>query len=105
MPVTCTTESVIYKISCKRCVDFVYIGETKRQFHERFADHRGYVKRKELEQVCGKHFNLKNHKYEDMIPTIIEQVRPTNDEALRLRREKYWINQYQSFEFGANRRS
>ena len=105
MPVTCTTESVIYKISCKRCVDFVYIGETKRQFCERFADHRGYVKRKELEQVCGKHFNLKNHKYEDMIPTIIEQVRPTNDEALRLRREKYWINQYQSFEFGANRRS
>ena len=102
MPVTCTTKNVIYKISCKKCIDFVYIGETKRHFCDRFADHRSYVNRKKLEQACGKHFNSKNHKASDMLPTIIEQVRPTNDEALRLRREKFWIYQYQSVEFGAN---
>ena len=102
-PVTCTTKNVIYKISCKRCPDFVYIGETKRRFCDRFSDHRSYVGRKDFAQVCGKHFNKKGHKKSDMLPNIIEQVRPTNFEALRLRREKFWINQYQSVEFGANR--
>ena len=102
MPTNCTTKSVIYKISCEKCVDFVYIGETGRRFCDRIADHRGYVTRKKLEQACGKHFNSKNHKCSDMLPTIIEQVRPSNDEALRLRRERFWINQYQSVEFGAN---
>ena len=56
--VTCVTENVVYKITCKKpqCKDFIYIGETKRKFSERFGDHRGYVLRKELDQVCGEHF-------------------------------------------------
>ena len=43
--VTCSTENVVYRITCKKpqCADFVYIGETKRKFHDRFSEHRRYV--------------------------------------------------------------
>ena len=105
--VTCLTENVIYRITCKKpqCKDFVYIGETKRRFCDRFSDHRGYVTRKCLDQVCGEHFNQKNHKYEDMLPMIIEKVLPKNDDFLRLRRERHWINTYESIQYGANKKS
>ena len=75
------------------------------KFAERFGEHRGYVIRKELDQVCGEHFNQSSHKYEDMLPVIIEEIFPKNDSFLRLRREKYWINQYEAKDFGANRKS
>ena len=74
------------------------------KFSERFGDHRGYYLRKEIDQVCGEHFNKPRHKYENMNPDIIEEVRPKNDPFLRLKREKHWINLYQSVEFGANLR-
>ena len=101
------TKNVVYRITCKkpRCADFVYVGETKRRFCDRFLEHRGYVTRKELNQVCGEHFNKPGHKCSDMLPVIIEQVQPNNDNFLRLRREKYWINTYESVEFGGNRHS
>ena len=102
--VTCTTKNVIYKISCRRCPEFVYIGETGRRFCDRFADHRGYVTRMEIEKAIGEHFNKARHKCSDMIPSIIEQVQPLGNNFLRMRREKYWINKYQAVDFGANRR-
>ena len=103
--VTCDTKSVIYKISCKKCIDFVYIGETGRRFRDRFTDHKGYVTRKESDKsVVGKHFNKPHHTYEHMLPMIIEHVQPSNDSFLRSRREKYWINKYQAIDYGVNKR-
>ena len=104
---TCTTENVIYRITCKKpkCDDFIYIGETKRRFCDRFSEHKSYVSSKKLEQACGSHFNQQGHKIEDMLPVIIEKVLPNNDDFLRLKREKFWINRYQSVEFGANKHS
>ena len=106
-PVTCVTENVIYRITCKKpqCADFVYIGETKRKFCERISEHRGYVTNEKFNQVCGEHFNRPGHKCSDMLPVIIEQVHPKNDTFLRLRREKFWINTYEAVEFGGNRQS
>ena len=56
--VTCISENVIYRITCKKpqCKDFVYIGQTKRRFCDRFAEHRGYVSQNKIGQVCGEHF-------------------------------------------------
>ena len=102
--VTCITRNVVYKISCRRCPDFVYIGETGRRFCDRFTDHRGYVTRKETDKAIGEHFNLPHHKCSDMVPSVIEQVQPSSNNFLRTRREKYWINKYQALDFGANRR-
>ena len=98
--VTCITDNVIYRITCKKpqCKDFVYIGQTKRRFCDRFAEHRGYVSQNKLDQVCGEHFTKYGHSQEDMLPIIIEQDNPKNDDFLRLRREELWIRAYQCFE-------
>ena len=104
-PVNCTTTNVIYKISCKRCPEWVYIGETSQRFCDRFTAHRGYVNRKEVDKPTGLHFNIKGHNIMDMSPMIIEEVRPKNNPNLRLIRESWWITQYQSVEFGANTQS
>ena len=97
-PVTCLSENVIYKISCKKpkCQDFAYIGQTKRRFCDRLNNHRSYVSEKKLEQQCGAHFNQKGHTQEDMLPTILEQVYPKDDIFLRLRRESLWIATYEN---------
>ena len=105
--VNCVTTNVIYRITCKkpRCKNFVYIGQTKRRFCDRFSDHRGYVSQKKYDQVCGEHFNKPGHSQLDMLPVILEEVTPKNDDFLRLRREELWIRRYQSIEFGANKHS
>ena len=104
-PVNCTTANVVYKIACKKCPKWVYIGETGQRFCDRFTAHRGYVNRKEMDKPTGFHFNTKGHTILDMNPIIIEEVRPDNDPNLRLIRESYWITLYQSVEFGANTQS
>ena len=53
-------------------------------------------------QPTGHHFNLTGHQTSDMTCIVIEQVLPANDPFLRKRREKFWINKYQSVEHGAN---
>ena len=40
--------------------------------------------------------------FTDMIPIAIEQVLPKGNTILRRRRERLWINRYESIEFGAN---
>ena len=102
--VNCLTKNVIYKIACKKCPNFVYIGETSRRFCDRFAEHKGYVTQKKINQPVGEHFNSKGHNVSDMLPVIIEQVTPLQDHFLRRRREKVWINTYQAIDYGANSR-
>ena len=40
-----------------------------------------------------------------MCAIAIDQVLPKDDPLLRKRRENFWINSYQSVDFGANSRS
>ena len=105
--VTCLSENIIYRITCKKpqCQNFVYIGQSKRRFCDRFSEHKGYVSQKKLDQVCGEHFNKPGHSKEDMLPIILEQVNPKSDDFLRLKREERWIRNYQSIEYGANKLS
>ena len=95
---------MIYKLSCTKCIDWVYIGETGRRFRDRFQEHRGYVSQKNLSQPTGEHLNKPGHTVDNILPTIIERVFPIDNKALRLRRESYWIKKYQSVEFGANKK-
>ena len=74
-------------------------------FCDRFSGHRGYVSQKKYDQVCGEHFNKPGHSQLDMLPVILEEVTPKNDDFLRLRREELWIRRYQSIKFGANKHS
>ena len=104
-PLNCESRNVIYKIGCKKCRFFVYIGETERRFCDRLTDHRGYVSRKVLNHPIGHHFNQEGHDITDMIPLPIEKVYPEGDDLLRKRREKLWILRYDAVNFeGANSR-
>ena len=101
----CQTSNVVYRITCKKCPSFVYIGETSRRFCQRLTDHRGYIHRRDLETPIGKHFNLRGHSVEDFQAIAIEKVLPENNNMLRKQREKLWINRYDSVQFGANSRA
>ena len=103
-PINCQTENVVYRLRCKKCPDFVYIGETKRRFCDRIQDHRSAIRQKRLDHPIGSHFNKAGHSVTDLIPLAIERVLPRNDTALRKRREKLWINRYDSTTFGSNTR-
>ena len=38
-PMNCKTSGVVYKITCKRCLRFVYIGKTGKLVKQRFYQH------------------------------------------------------------------
>ena len=88
---------MIYKITCKKCDWFVYIGETERRLCDRIQQHRGYVTQKKFKEVCEEHFNLPGHSIADMVVVGIERVLPRGDKLIRTIKEAYWINQYESF--------
>ena len=101
----CNTSGVVYKITCKKCTKFIYIGETGRSLKHRFYEHHRDATNKDMKKPCGLHFNNPGHSEADMIVIAIEQVLPKEDPLLRKTRESYWINQYQSVDHGANLRS
>ena len=101
-PLTCLSSNVIYKLGCRKCPDFVYIGETGRRFCDRLTNHRSAIASKNLNHPIGRHFNQKGHKESDLLPLPIEKVLPLGDRELRLRREKLWIQRYNATEWGAN---
>ena len=103
-PINCQTRNVIYKLGCRKCPNFVYVGETQRRFCDRLTDHRGYINRKVLNHPIGLHFNQRGHDKNgaDLLPIPIERVLPMEDHSLRRRREKVWIQKYDAIMYGAN---
>ena len=99
----CQSSNVIYRITCKKCKFFVYIGMTTRKLCQRMNDHRGYIRRNE-DTATGRHFNLKGHSIADLQVVAIEKVFPTGDQELIELRESLWIARYDSVTFGANTR-
>ena len=69
------------------------------------TDSQSIEAEKKFDQVCGEHFNKTGHSQLDMLPIILEEVTPKNDDFLRLKREELWIRNYQSIEFGTNKHS
>ena len=80
-----------------------YAGETDRTLKDRFLDHRGYVRREELEKATGLHFNLPGHQISDITISVLERIN-TNDSATRKQRESHWIEQLELYTKGINRR-
>ena len=103
-PISCKTCGVVYKITCNKCSKFVYIGETSRPAKRRFYEHHRDAEKHDLKKPCGPHFNGPGHSPSDMNIVAIERVFPNHDHYLRRRRETYWINRYQSVDYGANTR-
>ena len=108
--VSCSTENVIYCITCAKC-NQQYIGETAKQASFRFSQHRGYSNNFEQHKEAGKrieatgeHFNLPGHSgVRDMKFQIIEKVFEKS-KAVRLVREKKYIQEFQSEHLGINKK-
>ena len=101
----CKTTGVIYRISCNKCPNFTYIGETGRSLRQRFSEHCRDAINKDQTKPCGLHFSLPGHTETNMFIIAIEKVLPKEDTLLRKTRERHWINLYRSVEYGANSRS
>ena len=103
-PITCETKNVIYRLGCRECNDFTYIGETKNQVYIRFGQHRSYIRKHDLTQPTGIHFE--RHGFNESALTVlpIEKVNPEGDHQLRKVRESLWISKYNATTQGSNRR-
>ena len=104
-PINCKTSGVVYRITCGKCPNFVYIGETGRPIRKRFYEHNRDARNKDVKKPCGEHFNKPGHSQLDMIIVGIEQVLPKEDTLLQKGRETLWINPYQSVNYRANLRT
>ena len=103
--VDCSTKNVIYLLECeKNNCEEKYVGETERNFRERVKEHIGYARNGKLNQPSGHHFNLPGHKLHHMKFTILEKVN-SNDPLYRKEREKYMIEQFDTFRSGLNKKS
>ena len=102
-PIDCRSRNVIYKLMCRKCPGFLYIGETSRKAIDRYYQHRSYVSTKKMETPAGQHFNSRGHSVEDLQMLPFERVRPANRPYVRKSREKLWINLYQAVQHGENK--
>ena len=100
--IDCTSKNVTYKLGCKKCHKFLYIGETSRRICDRFQEHRGYVTQKNLSQPTGSHFTQAGHSLYDLTVQGIELVKPINDPFVLKTRETFWITKYNSTKHGNN---
>ena len=104
-PVNCESENVIYCISCNKssCKYVQYIGETKRPLKKRFSDHCYYVKKPDLTQPIGFHFNLPGHSISNMKICIVEKCSQSSD-LYRKQREEYFITKFNTKYAGLNKK-
>ena len=102
---SCENNNIIYLIQCNKefCKESRYIGETGRPLKYRLADHRGYVTNNVTNLATGAHFTQAGHSLSNLKVTILEQVKQRSTEY-RKEREKYFINLFNTFYTGMNRR-
>ena len=90
----CTTENVIYLITCKRC-GIQYVGETSQKVRNRFNNHRNRL-RQQNNLYLYQHFTSDGHCEEDISIMPIEEITGTSSvsqRARRLEREDYWCRE------------
>ena len=81
----CGSRNIIYLITCQKC-GMQYVGETARELRHRLTDHRHCI-RAHVPTPVGKHFNLPEHRLEDLKITVLESLEATRGDW-KLRREK-----------------
>ena len=59
--ITCKSNNLIYCITCRTCKQ-QYVGQTGDNIQKRFAGHIVSIRRRDLKEDVGRHFNLPNHR-------------------------------------------
>jgi hypothetical protein len=103
---SCQSKNLVYALECTVCHK-QYVGETKRTFKERIAEHLGDIKNLRLNKPLGKHFNLPGHKFGTIKTFILELIKSNPDlittTSRRKAREYFWIMRLRSPDpFGLN---
>ncbi len=83
---TCSSNNIIYLITCKKCKK-QYVGKTTKRLKDRIVRHRASIKSQQ-KVYLSKHFCLPNHNIQDLTVQPIDTTTP--DKLDRL--EQYWIN-------------
>ena len=91
---TCTSDNVIYCISCRKCPVSVYIGETGRRLADRFREHRLDVLHKKSDLPVAIHFNSPGHSLEDILVAVLRSGLSKRD--VRQREEMRQIFKFQT---------
>ena len=107
--VTCDSENVIYYWKCVKnnCEDYPeceYVGQTKRKFKDRLAEHRDYPKRGVVTEPSGDHFTKRGHNVSHLRGLVLEQVRNSDPFILKTR-EHMLIKKFDTFRHGLNQES
>ena len=102
----CKSKNLIYLIECKKCTKR-YIGETKRQLHERFGEHRRSIQNHHQlikPTPVSAHFNQPGHSIDHLLLTSLELIHSKRD-SVRKAREAHLINKAMTLKpLGINRR-
>ena len=86
---TCDSNNIIYLISCKKCKNVQYVGQTEQRLRDRFYLHRSdIVLNRGTPLTC--HFNENNHTIRDLQCSVIERVFGITKQH-REDREDFWI--------------
>ena len=91
---TCTSENVVYLITCNKC-GIQYVGETSQKLRNRLNNHRSSLKRLPNLYLYH-HFSSDGHTEDDISIMPIEEVTPSdmaNMTSLRLDKEDYWCRE------------
>lgn len=99
--IKCSDSYVIYSIQCKKCPT-EYIGQTTQKVSERFRGHYNDIVNKRTNKVVAEHFNSRGHSLSDLVFTPIEKLYRMNQTLLNVR-ERFWIRQKKTVEFGLNK--
>lgn len=100
--IRCTDNYVIYSITCRRCPNVQYIGQTSQQAASRFSNHHSDITTKKVHKPVAAHFNLPGHGASDMIFLPFEKLR-FKDKTLLEVRERHWIQKKKSLLLGLNK--
>ena len=91
---TCTSDNIIYCISCRKYPRTVYIGETGRRLADRFREQRHDVLHKKSNLPVSQHFNSPGHSVEDVRVAVLKSGLAKKD--VRHREEMRQIFKFQT---------
>ena len=100
--IRCSDSYIIYSISCKKCPDLEYVGQTSLPASKRFYNHYSDIVNQKVDKPVPEHFNKPGHSVSDMCFLPFERLRK-RDKTMLTVRERFWISEKDTLKNGLNR--
>ena len=87
--------------NCKDFPKCEYIGLSSRPYRNRLAEHKQYIRSKNVDKSSGYHFNKSGHNLSHLAGLVLEHVK--SDDAFVLRAREYlYIQKFDCYRNGLN---